>query len=118
LTTTYETIAYHIHCSSSRRWLDDVMRQQEGDDDDEQHDVQLHRRDHEEGHGREKRDEHEEDCHHQEDLDQEDDGRGCLVVYFSSSFSITFTCSVTARLAAPPPGTTIQRGRPIDGCSS
>lgn len=57
LTTTYETIAYHIHCSSSRRWLDDVMRQQEGDDDD---DAQLNRGDHEEGYGREKRDHHEE----------------------------------------------------------
>jgi hypothetical protein len=34
LTTPYEKIAYHIHCNSSRRWLDDVMREQEGIDDD------------------------------------------------------------------------------------
>lgn len=35
LAIPYEKIPYHIHCSSSRRWLDDVMRQQKGIDDDQ-----------------------------------------------------------------------------------
>ena len=92
LTTTYETIAYYIHCNSSRRWLDDIMRQQEGDDDDIRH-VELHRGDHEEGHGREERDDHEEVGYHQEDLNQEEGGHrrlaGCIAVSYSVRLAIS-----------------------------
>jgi hypothetical protein len=97
LTTTYETIAYHIHCNSSRRWLDDVMRQQEGDNDDLQHDVELNRGDHEEGHGREERDDYEEVGYHQEDLDQEEGGHRRLTGCFSSSIAVSYS----VRLAIP-----------------
>ena len=77
LTTTYETIAYHIHCSSIRYWLDDVMRQQKGIHDDNRHDVQLNRGDHEEGYGREERDGGND---HQEDLDQKEERNGYVAV--------------------------------------
>jgi hypothetical protein len=97
LTTTYETIAYHIHCSSSRRQLDDVMRQQEGIDDDNQLDVELNRGDHEEGFGRQERDDDEEG-NHQEDLDQEEGGQQCFAICFSSSITVSY--SVTVRFAA------------------
>ena len=78
------------------------MRQQERVHDDEQH-FQLDRGDHEERHGREKRDEYEEVVHHQEDFDQEEGGHRCLVVFISGIFPslVTFTYSVTARFAAP-----------------
>ena len=75
------------------------MRQQEGIDDDIQHDVQLNRGDHEEGRGREERDDHEEGGHdHQEDLDQKEDGRRRLAGCFSSGVTVSY--SVTARFAA------------------
>ena len=60
LTTTYETNTYLLHYSPHRRWLVDVVRQQERVHDDNQHDVQLNRGDHEEGYGREENDDHEE----------------------------------------------------------
>jgi len=70
----YENIPYHIHCSSGRRWFDDVMREQEGIDDDNRHDNQLNRDDYEEGYGREENDDH----------DQEGERFRCV--------SITFAC--------------------------
>jgi hypothetical protein len=66
LTTTYETIAYYIHRSSGRLWLNDVMRQQEGIHDDNQY-VQLHRCDYQEGTSQE-----EVDYDHEEVFDEED----------------------------------------------
>jgi hypothetical protein len=87
LTTTYETIPYYIHCTSSCRWLDDIMRQQEGVHDDHAV-VQLNGCDYEEGHD-------EEGANDQEkDLDQEEDR-----CFFSGSFA--FPYSVTVRFAAP-----------------
>jgi hypothetical protein len=91
LTTTYETIAYYIHCSSSRLWLDDVMRQQERIGDDNRYDGQLNRGNDEEGYGREERDDKEGVNNHQEEHDQEEGGRRCL------AGCIAVTSSVTAR---------------------
>jgi hypothetical protein len=95
LTTTYETIAYYIHCNSGRRWLDDLMRQQEGDDDDFQLDVELNRGDHEEGLGREERDDYEEVGDHQEGFNQEEGGHRRL----SSSIAVSY--SVRLAISAP-----------------
>jgi hypothetical protein len=92
LTTTYETIAYHLHCSSSRLWLDDVMRQQEGIGHD---DVQLHRRHFQEGAGKE-RDDKEVGDDHQEEHEKED-GRGRLAGCFSSSVARTLIAGFAAR---------------------
>jgi hypothetical protein len=99
---TYETIPYHIHCSSRRLWLDDVMRQQEGISDDHQ----LNRSDHEEGYGCEERDDHEEGGHdHQED-DEKESGRS----------RVTITYSVTPSFCGPkPPKTHLARAHPFDG---
>jgi hypothetical protein len=94
LTTTYETIAYHLHSSSSRLWLDDVMRQQKGIDDDDQ----LNRGNHKKGYRREERDDKEVGDDHQEEHDQKESGRGCLAGCFSSSIARTY--SVTSGFAA------------------
>jgi hypothetical protein len=76
------------------------MRQQKGIHDDNQHDVQLNRGDHEEGYGREERDDHKEGGNdHQEDLDQKEERYRRRFVCFS--ISITVSYSVTARFAAP-----------------
>jgi hypothetical protein len=111
LTTTYETIAYHIHCSSSRRWLDDVMRQQERIHDDNQLDVQLKRRDHEEGHGREERDEYKEDDNDQkEDLDEKEERYRGRSVCFSISYPVIARYAALSRQAQH-----FGEGAPIDG---
>jgi hypothetical protein len=101
LTTTYETITYLLHCSSSRRWLDDVMRQQEGIDDDIQHDVQFNCGDHEEGYSREERDDHEEGGNdHQKNLDQKEERDRGLSVAGSIGRGVTVARWLEPRGAA------------------
>lgn len=93
LTTTYETIPYHLHRSSSPLWLDDILRQQEGIDDDNL-DVELNRGDHEEGYGHKEGRHHEEGAgDHQEDHQKENGRRR-----FSSGVTVAY--SVTVRFAA------------------
>jgi hypothetical protein len=71
------------------------MRLQEGIDDDDQHDQFGGSVDYQEevDHAG-----HEEVDHHDEEVDQEEDGNRCFAVSFSSS--VTGSYSVTARFAA------------------
>ena len=99
LTTTYETIPYLLRYSPSRRWLlNVVLRHQEGIDDDDQHDQLGSSSDHQEEVDYDRAGHEEVDHHHQEVLDQEEDGHQCLAVCFS--ISITVSYSVTVRFAA------------------
>ena len=96
LTTTYETIAYYLNCSSRRLWLDDVMRQQEGIGDDDQ----LNRGNHEKGYRREERDHKEVGDNHQEEHDQKEGGRGSLAGRFSSSIARTYSITAGHNISA------------------
>jgi hypothetical protein len=96
LTTTYETIAYHIYCSSGRLWLDDLMRQQERIHDDDYQRV-VHGGDHEEVDHKGAR--HQEvDYDYEEVFNQEEDGRGCVAVCFPFTYSLTIKFSTGRRL--------------------